>query len=674
MKQVENSLLTKRCAISILLILLCYTGLSQNMDTLVLPMRGIDSLLPFSFSQHRYQPSFVEHSQRKMVIQKQDSNYLHLLADYLCYSFVIINKSKKSLTYYLFKNESENNLFVIENVQTKIIDSMFNGIFVPAKNCKLPRYKNHIPISIAPSQTYRCFWLCKNKAKAKKLNQIRISNNIEIIVHPFSLFIKSIFLGVSFFVMMFYSFLYVFAKRNIFFKYSLFVLFLFLHEAVNLGYVFNIFYFIDNFPRLQQALPILFQFCVFACYCLFIYELLEIKKTSVFIYKLCNGWVFFVFANAVIILGIYYFVDSIEFKLKWYAISRFIIYLGILLQFIYFAFFIKGFLKIYFVIGVGIIIFSGILGMYFNDLNIKDNSYIASELPIMTRVGFLFDFIFFGFVLGTFINQANKEKEETQIALIEQLKVNQKMIETQNEILEKKIFERTIEIEKKSIESLDLTISNEVIAAKLTALRAQMNPHFIFNSLNSINSFIVNNQEEKATDYLTSFSRLIRLILENSKSEFITIEQEITTLKKYVELEYMRFNGKFNYSFVVPDDIIESNIMIPPLLIQPFIENAIWHGLMHLDDIIGELTITMFKISSDFVIEILDNGVGMQKSHEFKKDSQTHKHSFGMSLIEERIKLIEKKDKLVISTRIEEAYPSKENKGTKITIKINNYK
>jgi hypothetical protein len=123
-------------------------------------------------------------------------------------------------------------------------------------------------------------------------------------------------------------------------------------------------------------------------------------------------------------------------------------------------------------------------------------------------------------------------------------------------------------------------LQNQLIQMKLEALRSQMNPHFIFNALNSINRYIIRNNKETASEYLIKFSKLIRSILENSKLKEIPLEKEIEAIQLYVDLELLRFDNKFDFQVRIDESINRENTQIPPLILQPFVENAIWHGLM----------------------------------------------------------------------------------------------
>ncbi len=181
-------------------------------------------------------------------------------------------------------------------------------------------------------------------------------------------------------------------------------------------------------------------------------------------------------------------------------------------------------------------------------------------------------------------------------------------------------------------------ITRKISEIELKALRAQMNPHFIFNCIASIQNFILKSDTESANKYLSKFSRLIRLVLTNSTHEYISLEIELETLGLYLELESMRFREKFSYVFRVHPDIDPGKILIAPLILQPYVENAIWHGLMHLSERKGELLITLGKSGDVLKCCIEDNGIGRKKSLESKQGSK-HK-SFGLSITRERLENI----------------------------------
>ena len=194
---------------------------------------------------------------------------------------------------------------------------------------------------------------------------------------------------------------------------------------------------------------------------------------------------------------------------------------------------------------------------------------------------------------------------------------------------------------KRDKEQLTTDFKKQLAQAETKALRAQMNPHFIFNSLNSINSFVIDQQHEMASEYLIKFSKLIRLILDNSRSETISIEKELETLKLYVLLESARFDNKFKCVYHIAENINTNSIMIPPMLLQPFVENAIWHGLMQKEGE-GTITVEIKKENEEFLnISITDDGIGREKAAALKSKSATHK-SHGLKVTSQRIEMMNK--------------------------------
>jgi len=180
------------------------------------------------------------------------------------------------------------------------------------------------------------------------------------------------------------------------------------------------------------------------------------------------------------------------------------------------------------------------------------------------------------------------------------------------------------------------------------ALRAQMNPHFLFNAINSIQSYILNKNQHEAYDYLAKFSKLIRIVLNNSQEKNLMLYQELEMIKLYVEMEQMRFNDRFEFNLLMNEDVHEYEMSVPAMLIQPYVENAIWHGLMNLShtDPFGEnerkgilnLSLSMNDTLLKIVVE--DNGIGREKSKQYKKED-SHK-SVGMQVTEQRLLMINK--------------------------------
>ncbi len=209
-----------------------------------------------------------------------------------------------------------------------------------------------------------------------------------------------------------------------------------------------------------------------------------------------------------------------------------------------------------------------------------------------------------------------------------------------------------IEEERRNTELELLQIKQKQAEIEMKALRAQMNPHFIFNSLNSINKYILKSDHLTASRYLTRFAKLIRLILDNSDSKEVALSDELEALSLYIEMESMRFTNKFSYSITVDENVSADTLQVPPLIIQPYVENAIWHGLLHLPAD-GKLMVTVKKTNENMLqCTIEDNGVGRHKAMELKSKSANSNKSLGMKLTEERLHMLNQNTSLNASIEI----------------------
>lgn len=209
--------------------------------------------------------------------------------------------------------------------------------------------------------------------------------------------------------------------------------------------------------------------------------------------------------------------------------------------------------------------------------------------------------------------------------------------------------------------------ANKLLA--LRSLRSQMNPHFIFNSLNSINSFISKNDERSANRYLSSFSRLMRTVMEHSSHDFVPLTAELQVLELYLSLEHFRFADKFEYSFEVAPGIQADQIEVPPMLIQPYIENAIWHGLRY-KETPGVLRVA-FRQEGDKLIGIVeDDGIGRARSQELKTKNQKTHTSTGLKNTAQRIELINSLYGKGVSVTISDLETDCEDCGTRVEIVI----
>lgn len=223
----------------------------------------------------------------------------------------------------------------------------------------------------------------------------------------------------------------------------------------------------------------------------------------------------------------------------------------------------------------------------------------------------------------------------------------------------------------KKEESLKSVYAQQIAEIEMKALRAQMNPHFIFNSLNSIQKYILKNDSFEASQYLTKFSKLIRLILDHSNQNYILLSSEAELLKLYIEIEALRFDNQFEYEIVVDDSLNTVIIQIPSMIIQPYVENAIWHGLLH-KETKGKLTLHITRFDENNIkVLVTDDGIGRQKAHELKSKQVLKKKSYGLQITEDRISILNKTQSNKTTLKIHDLIDENGNaSGTQIELII----
>jgi hypothetical protein len=201
----------------------------------------------------------------------------------------------------------------------------------------------------------------------------------------------------------------------------------------------------------------------------------------------------------------------------------------------------------------------------------------------------------------------------------------------------------------------------------LRSLRTQMNPHFIFNALNSVNSFIATNNEKDANRFLIEFSMLMRTVMDNSEEDFIPLIKEVEMLGIYLSLEHFRFKDKFEFEFQIDEEIDQENEFIPPMLIQPYIENAIWHGLRYSESK-GLLRVLVKNDNNHLLVTVSDNGIGREASKALKTKHQKKFRSLALKNIDQRVVIL----KELYGQTIEIKYSNlnKDGTGTVVELKV----
>jgi tetratricopeptide (TPR) repeat protein len=224
--------------------------------------------------------------------------------------------------------------------------------------------------------------------------------------------------------------------------------------------------------------------------------------------------------------------------------------------------------------------------------------------------------------------------------------------------------------EKLQNEQAQSLLKRKALELEMQALRSQMNPHFIFNCLSAIDNLIQTSQADKATSYLARFAKLIRGVLDSSKNNLVPFQKDFETLKLYLEMEQFRCNNKFRYDLKAEQELLDGDYKIPPLIIQPFIENAIHHGLLNKQESNRQLEVSAQLKDEHIIYSITDNGIGRKKAAVLKEINRPGQQSYGIDITRERIHLHNKNDRvndIEISDLELEGWPA----GTKAVIRIN---
>lgn len=288
------------------------------------------------------------------------------------------------------------------------------------------------------------------------------------------------------------------------------------------------------------------------------------------------------------------------------------------------------------------------------------------------------------FYIGIFIEQlalalglAYKVKVINRNFLL-QVSENEKIKRNQNKMLEKKLQEKedellalTTKAEKQKIAQIKSEHENELYQLNLTSLRSQMNPHFIFNALNSIKVFLIDKETVQAVYYLNKFAKLIRKILESSRISNVSLSEELDIINLYFSIENMRFEGQIDFVVDVNQNINLANIKVPPLFLQPFVENSLWHGLTLSNKKEKTIEIKIYSENNIPILSIKDNGVGRKFSKEKKSKKIFKKKSIGLKMTKERLKYFNNKEGVDYSFSIIDHQDKNQNAlGTEVIFRL----
>jgi sensor histidine kinase YesM len=594
----------------------------------------------------RFQSYFAERKKQIIDVEKKyDSTSYRLNKDILTL-IDFINRSDTTITLkfystlYKYTNVGETDEIIDDKISIK-------------KSALIKSNKQFFEVTILPKTTLHTYLLYKpisfkdyyenenalfrytNKYLFPEFDKNTYKENIGYSI------LMLLLLGMVFILFIFYGLAYINLRDRIYLSYAIYLSITFFQVLYMAQYIFSknfvMFNYIGHsgFDEATKGLMIVF-------YSIFYRQAFNITSKSKVLYISVEALKIISILYVSIISISYLFTISFYFEPYVYFWYRFPIFFFSLVVLIY-SFRIKnltGFQKIILVGSLIYTVFTAFTTMQKIDYPIKDLMVSINGLCL----GIMLELIIFSIALGVRIRDSFMASEKLKDKLIVELQQNEEFITNENIILEEKVKERVYEIKQQNLlieeqqkQALIQSFEKEKVEIQMQALSAQMNPHFIFNCMNSIQHSIVTNNTEKASVMLHDFASLIRMVLENSSQPDITLENEIKLLETYLKLEQIRTNNSFDYKIDVDSSMSADFIKIPTMMLQPFLENAIWHGFK-LINYKGKIQVAFSLLENSVACNIIDNGIGRKKANQIKH--QDVKKSMAIQIIQNRISLL----------------------------------
>ncbi|MFH4968929.1 histidine kinase [Gaetbulibacter sp. M240] len=484
--------------------------------------------------------------------------------------------------------------------------------------------------------------------------------------YPFQNGFITFTIGILFILSVYHFLLYFQNKDKLYLLYSGYTFFIILSQLnhVSSGFIYELFVpiqVVTNYPTIATEI-------YFFLYVLFAFRFLNMKQELNTWYTWSMRALYLIMAYCVVNFIWYLFTGDISTLSQGYFVFTIPMTMyGIVMYIPFFK--LKNSLKYYMIAGSFILLVSSVVSLIYY-LNLKNEGLHVEPAYSILYLGFILENIIFSLGLGKKQKLILEDRDAAKNKLILQLKENEKLRNKIQEQLENELEKLNKEAEIEKLHTLKMKYDKELAELKVSALRSQMNPHFIFNSLNSIKRYIIDNEKEHAVFYLNKFSKLIRKILASTTEKETSLTEELETMTLYINIENIRFNNSIDFKLDYDDTLNLSAIKLPSLITQPFLENAVWHGLsLKKED--RQLRMEVKKASdSQFQIDIIDNGVGRKKSQALKKNKLLKRESLGIKLSEERLKHFSEKFKSSYSISFTDLYEKDKPAGTKVTIII----
>lgn len=596
--------------------------------------------------------------------------------------FEVVNLEAKTKDYFFYSYTAFYDVY--QQTDTGWVNSK-NGYLMPLKDRTNKKSRGFTALRLKPFQVTRFYVRLQSGKLTVARNNPKIGGKVFYFEQlyqqqeynrpstTFTLIYFSGLLMISFFILI----LYFSIRDSVYLYYLLYLFFQLIYSLIifartPLKFMNLALY----YPSVGYVISETIQFIFIGFYIIFIMHLLEInKKGTLGRFMKSVSWLCFIYAA--FSLFFYIFFPSPEGRGFLFILIRSIILPINLILIVWIALRIKHPLIPYFLVGNLFFFFGSVLSVTVSYLELNQDPesvfYFGNSLNTLFQMGLLGEVFCFSFALAHRVRLIQKEKENSTSAIIAQLQENKMIQERMNKELDKKINQKTEElirvysdIEKQREKEIKLEFSQKINEMETMALRTQMNPHFLFNSMNAIKHLIMTDRPEDAMYYLDDFSSLLRSVLQNSKRNTITVEDELEILELYLSLEKGRLGDEFQYEVIVNNHEILSQYPIPGLLLQPFVENAIWHGLSPGNQKEKLLSIK-FEEKESLIISIHDNGIGRAASRKLKGGQISSHQSLGLKISQERLALFNHLHDMKINLEITDLEERGKPTGTLIT-------
>ncbi|AWV99409.1 sensor histidine kinase [Arcticibacterium luteifluviistationis] len=578
---------------------------------------------------------------------------------------------KTTKTNFIELTETETFLFFAgdaEKVHLKVINkadttSYFGGRFQPDGMLESRYARVFIPIKLKSGYN-KLISTSENLSSTKYFHQpvlikgVEIKRGVEYFKDNYliSSFINVLVILALLWFLIYSLFNYFFYKNNYYNYYSQYLLviicfFLFLSDDIYLTH-----FLFPNRPELYIVVSIALQPLTYVFYSRFVMNFLEFKSQERVAYKWSIIFQFYVFSVG--LLNSFYLYTTYgqspanevmtKLHLGSFAIGLFVLYRII--------FYIKGGIKWFIIIGslavsIGTMLEYQILYSNSTSATLRSNlEFIPYYLSGFNHLelSFLVEIVVFFFAIGYKTWQKEETHKAYKESTIKELSEKKELESELNKLLNQQLEQSKKDLEIEKLYSENEKTKSSLMMSQLNGLQLQMNPHYLFNSLNSINDIVLSEKPMEASQFLAKYARTMRNTLKNSKETFNTLRRELDFAKDYLDLEQLRFGKRFTYKISAPKDSNVLNLEIPSMVLQPVLENAVWHGMMSLKAD-GLIEISTESTANGLQVIIRDNGTGLKP-----KEKSAHK-SYGLAIVKEKLSLIEKvhgiKGRLEISDR-----------------------